>query len=77
MSLPLNDSWSCPRCAKHLDGLMLVDRQDRRTAAHALEVAANCFDEDAKTAREANQIRVAEQFEKQARESRELAERFE
>lgn len=74
MSIPYNQRWSCPRCDKHLSGLALLDNQDRGIAVHALRVAADRFDEDAKVAREANQPRLAEQFEKQARESRQLAD---
>jgi hypothetical protein len=50
---------------------------ERQTANHALLLAAERFDEDAKASREAGQARLAEQFERQARESRELAERME
>jgi propanediol dehydratase small subunit len=44
---------------------------------HALQVAAERFVVDAAVCREADQPRLAEQFEIQARDSRELAERFE
>ena len=50
---------------------------ERQTAHHALMLAAERFDEDANECRKADQPRLAEQFDRQARESRDLAERME
>ncbi len=44
---------------------------------NGLRVAARRFDEDAHIARKAGQVQLAEQFELQAKESRELAEEIE
>ncbi len=69
--------YCCPSCKRHLGDLALLTSEERHTAAHALGVAALAFDEDAKTAHAAGQTRTAKAFEKQARESRELAEGIE
>lgn len=69
--------WCCPSCKKHLGGHALLTPEERHTAAHALHTMADQFDADAKTARAAAQARTAEAFDKQARESRELADRIE
>jgi len=51
------------------------------TIVHALRVAADCFDEDRKEALETKMFgsyrRLADQFAKQARESRALADEIE
>jgi hypothetical protein len=54
----------------------LTDAQ-RNTIWNALYVAAQRFDEDAQVCREDSQPGLAEQFEKQARDSRELSALFE
>jgi hypothetical protein len=50
---------------------------ERNTIWNALIVAASRFDESAQVCREENQPRLVEQFEKQARDSRELSALFE
>lgn len=70
-------SWECPRCSRHLEGFAILTHHARSVAAHALRVAADRFDEDAKTATEAKQSRLANQFTKQALDSRMLADTLE
>jgi hypothetical protein len=50
--------------------------QERSTAWHALTLAAERFDLDAKVATETGHPRLAEQFERQAKDSRALADRM-
>jgi len=50
---------------------------DIQTCVHGLCVAADRFDADAATSREIGNQRLAEQFERQAKETRELARRLE
>jgi propanediol dehydratase small subunit len=50
---------------------------DIQTAVHALRVAAERFQDDALTAREAGHPRLAEQFIRQATDSEGLAEQLE
>lgn len=51
---------------------------EAQTAVHALRMAAARFEEDASMYRdEHNNLRLAEQFDRQAKDSRELADKIE
>ena len=69
--------WCCPQCKCHLGGLSLVNASERATIANGLRIAVAQFEEDARTAHDNMQPRVAQQFEQQARETQHLIEEFE
>lgn len=60
-----------------MNRLLDLNENQRSTITHALYVAAERFDEHVKTCSSLGQVRMREQFEGQARETRELAERIE
>jgi propanediol dehydratase small subunit len=55
----------------------LLSPDERATITHGLRVASDRFDEDAKVARQAGHPRLAEQFERQAADSRQISDALE
>jgi len=80
-------TWNCPFCTRHLGGVAIVHHPARKIIAAALHMAAQQYAADASTNKAAAEEagaghvgdghrRIAEQFERQAEECEQLANRL-